>query len=41
MAANDFIAEHSMEEYLNLSGAEEVGSLTPYLMKYSPPPPKN
>ncbi|HUT30417.1 MAG TPA: hypothetical protein VMX13_11555 [Sedimentisphaerales bacterium] len=41
MAANDFIAEHSMEDYLNLGGAEEIRSLTPYIMKYSPPPPQD
>jgi hypothetical protein len=41
MAANDFIAEHGMEEYLNLTGGEEIRSLTPYSMKYSPPPPQN
>jgi len=39
MAANDFIAEHSMEEYLNLTAVDR--GLDPYIMKYSPRPPQN
>ena len=44
MVARDFIAEHSIEDYFNLcsgSSSEIMKTLGPYIVKYSPSPPKD